>query len=253
MVSYTHYYECRKQNFFKSFVVFATKSFMHVFYGDCIKSGDGKAVMKREAEVKELLISNTIKLIAEGGFEKATTKELTNYGGSLKDFKMNESYIYRIFGSKEKLYEAAFLQLDDELAGALIRGIKAMDKSEDGLKDALYAVFQKVWQFILRNEARCRCYVRYYYSNYLKGSTIEAHRKHFRKVVEVFTPLFRDDADTDNILHCVFTTVLDFGIRVYNGDLEDNEVNREHVFNVLYCMMMTYFKDSVGDHPFRVG
>lgn len=37
--------------------------------------------MKREAEIKELLISNAIHLIAEGGFEKATTKELTHCGG----------------------------------------------------------------------------------------------------------------------------------------------------------------------------
>lgn len=43
--------------------------------------------MKREAEIKELLISNAINLIAEGGFEKATTKELTHYGGHLPDLK----------------------------------------------------------------------------------------------------------------------------------------------------------------------
>ena len=51
--------------------------------------------MRYEAEIKELLIENAIHLIAEGGFEKATTKELTHCGGHLPDFKMNEAYIYR--------------------------------------------------------------------------------------------------------------------------------------------------------------
>ena len=37
--------------------------------------------MKREAEVKELLINNTIHLIAIGGFEAATVKEITKSGG----------------------------------------------------------------------------------------------------------------------------------------------------------------------------
>ena len=86
--------------------------------------------MKCEAEVKELLISNAIHLIAEGGFEKATTKTL----------------------------------------------------------------------------------------------------------------MFKEHADVVAILHSVFTALFDFAIRVYNGELEDSEINRLHIFKVLYCMM-TYFKN----------
>lgn len=32
-------------------------------------------------------------------------------------------------------------------------------------------------------------------------------------------------------------------IRVYNGELEDNETNRPQIFNVLYSIIATYFKD----------
>ena len=77
--------------------------------------------MRYEVEIKELLIENAIHLIAEGGFEKATTKELTYCGGQLPDFKMNEVYIYRYFGSKEKIYEAAFISLAQELYDVLYR------------------------------------------------------------------------------------------------------------------------------------
>ena len=82
--------------------------------------------MKREAEIKELLISNAIHLIAKGGFEAATTKALTTAGGSPDGFKMNEVYIYRFFGSKEKIYEAAFLTLDNELYNAFNTAIEAV-------------------------------------------------------------------------------------------------------------------------------
>ena len=78
--------------------------------------------MKHEAEIKELLISNAINLVAEGGFEKATTKELAFYGGNLADVKMNEVYIYRFFGNKERLFDAAFRQLDTELFYAIRSG-----------------------------------------------------------------------------------------------------------------------------------
>ena len=59
------------------------------------------------------------------------------------------------------------------------------------------------------------------------------------------TPIFKEEADVEAILHSVFTALFDFAIRVYNGELEDSDINRPHIFNVLYGMMATYLKDSV--------
>ena len=93
--------------------------------------------MRYEAEIKELLIENAIHLIAEGGFEKATTKELTHCGGQLPDFKMNEVYIYRFFKSKENLYEAAFVRLDTELFYAFKHGVEIVGGFDDVGKEKL--------------------------------------------------------------------------------------------------------------------
>ena len=200
--------------------------------------------MKRESEVKELLIANAIHLIAEGGFEKATTKELTHGGGTQPDFKMNEVYIYRFFGSKENLYESVFLRLDSELFYAFRNGVRAIGGFEENTKKKLYEFFLKAWNFILGNEERCRCYVRYYYSIYFKGNSIDAHKKLFDEMIAEMTPIFKEEADVEAILHSVFTAMFDFAIRVYNGELEDSDINRPHIFNVLYCMMMTYLKND---------
>lgn len=200
--------------------------------------------MKYEAEIRELLINNTIHLIAEGGFEKATTKELTHYGGSIPNFKMNEVYIYRLFGSKEQLYEAAFQTLEAEIVAAFAQGVDAVGGFELDTKQKLYDFFLRAWAFVLKNEVRCRCYVRYYYSIYFKANARLVHQRHFGTVINQMAPLFKEEADVSAILHSVFTALLDLAIRVYNGELEDNEVNRPHVFNLLYCMMMTYFKDA---------
>lgn len=198
--------------------------------------------MKRETDIKELLISNAIQTIAQGGFEMATTKKMTFCSSSPPDVKMNESYIYRLFGSKEKLYASAFVQLDTELCLAFKKGMKKLALHEGNLKDGLYELFLMAWNFVLRNEERCRCYVRYYYSIYFKGDSIIAHNKLFEGIVNDASPMFKDEADVAAILHSVFTSLLDFAIRVYNGDLENNDENRPHVFNVLYCMMSTYLK-----------
>jgi len=200
--------------------------------------------MKYEAEIKELLINNTIHLIADGGFEKATTKELTHCGGDLPNFKMNEVYIYRLFGSKENLYEAAFLRLDNELYEAFQKGIVVITGCEGSVREKMYHFFLLAWPFILGNEERCRCYIRYYYSIYFKGESLAAHKKLFGEMISVLTPLFKEEADVFAILHSVFTALFDFAIRVHNGDLENNDENIPPVFNVLYCMMSTYFKDQ---------
>ncbi len=198
--------------------------------------------MKCEADIKSLLIGNAIHLIAEGGFEKATTKELTYYNGNLPNIKMNEVYIYRLFGGKEGVYEAAFVYLDKELYNAFQDGMKKIESFEGNTKKKLYEFFLLAWQFVLKNEERCRCYVRYYYSIYFKGESLKKHNRHFETIINSFNPLFIEEADVKSIMHSVFTALLDFAIRVYNGELENNESNVPHIFNVLYCMMMTYLK-----------
>lgn len=198
--------------------------------------------MSKEEYIKSILIDNAIQLIAEGGFEKATTKNLTHYGQTPDNVKMNEVYIYRLFGSKEKLYESTFLSLENELIGAFRNALSMLGDFSVDTKKKFYQFFLMAWEFILRNENRCRCYIRYYYSVYFKYKALEMHQQHFDAIVKYFKSFFIEEADVLAILHSVFTSLLDFAIRVYNGDLVDDDINRPHVFNVLYCMMMTYLK-----------
>ena len=201
--------------------------------------------MKNGEVIRKDLLNNTIRLIGEGGFEKATTKAITTLGGNYPGGRVNEVYIYRIFGGKEELYEEAFLLLDRELITMLGGSARAVGGFEENTKEHLYEFFLKAWSFILGNENRCRCYLRYYYSVYYKGRPVQTHRKDFEDFIEGMKPIFVDEADVLSILHGVFTAFFDFGIRVYNGDLEDNDINRPHIFNVLYCMMSSYFKDEI--------
>ena len=201
--------------------------------------------MKYESEIRQLLINNAISLVASGGFESATTKALAHSGNPLQNAKMNDAYIYRIFGSKEDLFKAAFITLDCELIYAFRTGVEAVGGISPYSKEKLIHFFEMSWNFLLRNEERCRYYVRFYYSVYFKDLALVAHRKNMAEMVKEMTPLFKEEADVHAILHTAFTTLLDFAIRVYNGELENDETNRPHIFNVIYCMMSTYFKESI--------
>jgi AcrR family transcriptional regulator len=202
--------------------------------------------MKQKENIKELLIDNTIRLIAEGGFEKATTKAITYSGGELSDFKLNEVYIYRIFGSKEHLYAAAFMSLDKQIVHALCKSVESYPNLTTNTSDKLHDVFENSWQFVLSSEDSCRCYVRYYYSTYFKDESRKAHNELFGRVIDDFRPLFKQESDVVAIMHSVFTTLLDFAIRVYNGDLINTENNRSHIFLVLYRTMAIYFNPEIS-------
>lgn len=200
--------------------------------------------MKNEQAVREILIDNTIRLVSDGGFEKATTKAIALSGGNLPGQKMNEAYIYRLFKTKECLYEIAFENLDKEFLFTLRDNVKKVGHINGDAKEKLYDVFCSVWHFVLKNEMRCRYYIQYYYSVYFKGASLEKHNKLFEEIIDGFSPLFKEEADVKAIMHSVLTALLDFAVRVYNGELEDNDINNPHIFNVLYCMMMTYFKED---------
>ena len=196
-----------KRGIFKrAYVVFANFGGYRIKGSEC-RINERGVKMRYEADVKDLLINNAIHLIAEGGFEKATTKELAHSGGSLPDLKMNEVYIYRYFGSKERLYEAAFILLDKELFYSFRNELREIGGVEHLTKETLYEFFLKAWKFILGNEERCRCYVRYYYSIYFKGRSAEEHRRLFDEIISELAPAFRDEADVAAILHSVFTAL----------------------------------------------
>lgn len=203
--------------------------------------------MRYEAEIQNILIENAIHTVAVGGFERASTKELTNCGGNPPDFKMNEVYIYRFFGSKEKLFESAFLRLSDELYRAFQRGLEMVEGHKGYTRERLNEFFSIIWNFVLGNEERCRYFVRYYYSIYFKGYSAESHEKNFQKIMESLSPLFKEEANVAAILRSVYTAMLDFAIRVYNNELENDDENRPHVFNMLYGMLALYFKDEIKD------
>ena len=198
--------------------------------------------MKNEQEIREVLMSNTIRLIAEGGFEKATTKAITHSGELLPDVKMNEVHIYRLFGSKEELYSFVFDYIDREIFFALKRCFESHKNESGDTKAMLRSVFNDAWRYLLRNEEHCQCYIRYHYSVYFKDKSLTNHNELFEGIITEFSPLFKEGTDVKSVMHSVFTTMLDFAVRVYNGDLKNSDSNVEHIFNVVYAMMSMYLK-----------
>lgn len=191
--------------------------------------------MKRD-EFSQKLIDGTIKVIANEGFDKATTKQIG------KVTHMNEAYIYRCFESKEDMYVKTFDMLDEELENVIMQNMDIMYMSTIDLEMRARVFFFKIWNFLLGNKEKCLAYVRYYYSPYFGTYSVKTHRERFKGVLEKFKPVFIDEADVWMIMNHILNVMLDFAIKVHNNQMKNEDNYVEHIFRVTHRSVEQYCK-----------
>lgn len=192
--------------------------------------------MKRD-EIRHRLIGGVIQVIAQEGLDKASTKQIGIATAT------NEAYIYRCFADKDDMFVKAFDCLDEELFHTTMKYIDVMymKSLEYELRCRFY--FSAVWEFMIGNRNKCLTYVRYYYSPYFSKFSVQAHKKRFAPLVAKFKAAFNDDADVWMILNHILNVMLDFAIKVHNGQMSNEDNYAEHVFRVIYRSVEQYFRN----------
>ena len=195
----------------------------------------------KQDEIRRGLIDGTIHIIANDGFEKATTKQI-----GMKT-SINEGYIYRYFRDKEDLFSKSFDTLDEELFAQAMQHVEIMyvQGMEYEMRCRFY--FAAIWGFLLGNRDKCLTYVRYYYSPYFFKLSAEAHKNRFTPLVNKFKDAFKGEADVWMILNHILNVVLDFAVKVHNGQMPDEENYSEQVFRVIYASIKQYFRNVKED------
>lgn len=188
--------------------------------------------------MREMLIESTITVIATEGLDKTTTKAITAGTG------INEAYIYRHFTNKEELLSKAFDKLDAELLAELMSYVAVMVNDQMDRETRCRMYFAKIWSFLLANKEHCLAFVRYYYSPYLTKYSVESHRQRYVPLIEKISPAFKDEADVWMILNHILNVMLDFAVKVHNGQMSKEDNYTEHVFRVIYRSVDQYFKTA---------
>ncbi len=192
--------------------------------------------MKLE-ETRITLINATIQVIARDGLDKATTKNLAAEAG------LNEAYIYRTFEDKDDLYVKTFEKIDEELVSKILEHFPVMNMQGVPFDDRCWILFSFIWRFLLVNRKKAVTFIRYYYSSYYRRYSSDAHHKCYIPVLEQFSVVFKEDANTWFILTHILNTMLDFAIKVIDGEAPNNDDTAEHVFRLVYASTKQYLKD----------
>ena len=177
--------------------------------------------MTNEHLVRRALMDNAIRLVADGGFENATTNTITYSGGDVENIKMNVVYIYRLYGSKDRLFDSIFEMIEEQFVGAV--------SAESDLRDFMTVVLD----FWTQNPLWCKYYTRYYYSHRLTGEALSKHNANMEKLTAKFTV-------KKSVTEMILTTLLDAAYKAVTAKTEGGfdslcDVVKEH-FNA-QCKM----------------
>lgn len=188
----------------------------------------------KDRNYREELISRAISVVANDGFDKTTTKAI------VKGTDISESYIYRFFADKEDLFRQMFNALDNELVAKATQHITVMYVEEMDFETKCWAFYSAIWKFLLSNREKCLAFVRYYYSPYYKKHSVADHKKRYAPLVKKFGEAFRPEANTWMLLKHILNVMLDFAVRIYDGELADNDDTAKHVFVLVYSSISPY-------------
>ena len=194
--------------------------------------------MKQE-QMATALYESTIKVVASDGLDKTTTKSIAKGAG------LNEVYIYRLFEDKEDLLFKTFELLDDELATACLARLPVMEREDIPFKDKCRVLFDGVWQFILNEPDRCKYFIRYFYSPYFRRFSADNHRVRFDAVVSIMAPAFEEPTNTWMMLNHIINILFDFTVKVFDGEMPNDEKTADLVFTLVYSSVIPYLSKNI--------
>lgn len=97
----------------------------------------------KHSDIRNTLLSRTISVIADQGFDGATTRAITGTTG------INDAYIYRCFKGKEDLMAEAFATVDEDIC-------RVLKNHTDSKTVDLRAAFADLWRYFLNNPEKTR-------------------------------------------------------------------------------------------------
>lgn len=134
--------------------------------------------------------------------------------------------------------------LDDELVAKVMQYVPVMYMQELEYELRCRVFFDAVWRFLTGNKEKCLAFVRYYYSPYFSKYSAESHKHRYAPLVEKFRNAFKDEADVWMILNHILNVMLDFAVKVHNGQMSEDDDYAEHVFLVIYRSVEQYFRKT---------
>lgn len=196
--------------------------------------------MALKENYRELLIDAVVRVAAREGLDRTTTKLIA------AEVPCNEVYIYRNFGSKDALLQAAFSRTDLRFVQTVLKNLDVMDAPGQPLEQRCRALWEPVWRFCLARPDDIRFYLRYYYSAQFLVSAHELHHRNYQQLQARLSRYFISSHDSWLLMAHIFETILGFVSHVLCGDLQDTPELDEQVFSLIFRTLQPYMLPEIS-------
>lgn len=196
-------------------------------------------VAQRE-KIRTALMDGTVKVIANSGFDKATTRAITT---SVSDVKLNETYIYRYFLDKEDLFKKTFMRADHKFVEYISKNLRQIEELKENTKECCRRLWQSCWEFLLANREEYIFYLRYYYSVYFKEYALKEHMALYSTFLTDFARLVPNTTNVPAMMH----TLLEFALSelAKADDVNMSKPQREsRNFDLVWNIILLHFSQE---------
>lgn len=192
----------------------------------------------KKNEMRTAFICATIKVMANEGIDKTTTKRISETAGGL-----NEVYMYRIFDNKERLYKEAFLAASKKLHNKFLKLIPLLDKGNINNEDKWWFVITGFWNYIQKYQDESKCYLQYCYSPYYHKEATQEHKEQYQDILRALEGTFPEGANIELLYNYIFNTVLCFACKELNNETRDVEMVQK-VYELIYVALKPHLLNT---------
>lgn len=193
-----------------------------------------KPLMEKVRDTATALIDSTVRVIARDGLDKASIRTISS------DCQIPNPYIYQHFKDKDDLFVSSFSREDSILASEFLSVFSSV---HDAIKDTetRCRLICWLWNYMMEHQESIQFYVRYYYSTYYEQCSKAEHQERL-PLAEAIRGCFEADANVQVLLQYILDNMMNMAMKVYSGELSDNDETRTHCFTLTLASIAPYLK-----------
>lgn len=218
-------YQPEFANFFEKKIAFAISTFQ-----------GRRPLVEKVRDVASALIDSTVRVIARDGLDKASVRTISS------DCQVPNPYIYQFFKDKDDLLISAFTREDTKFADEFSRFFSSVHSLIQDTESRCRVIWFRLWKYMMEHQESIQFYVRYYYSTYYEQYSQAEHQERFQPLAEAVQNCFVETANTQALLQHILDNMMNLAMKVYSGELPDNDEARQHYFTLTLAAVAPYMK-----------
>lgn len=204
---------------------------------------------RNKEEVKQTLHRALYQVVTREGIEGVTVRKIS------KASELSDPYIYQCYKNLGEMMEAAFLEIDSEVAALVEQVLEDQAPQEDtgeSLNHSCWVMWKAYWDFLMSEPEKTIFYWRYYQSARYTKEFLET-RKHILLPFVTYMEKTGKDcgiteyADPEVLISNIIDSTVSVAVKMHLGYIRLNELKASTVYQSVFALFFHLLHVDVWD------